>query len=181
MSTLTPAASAALPSTGRAAVACDAADAPASVVTRMTFACSPERAWDALMFYEQIEGRPPLHLRFLLPVPIRTEGRKSEVGDEALCLYETGSLLKRVTDVERGARYGFVVARQSLEVGGGLRLSGGAYTVRGLPGGGAEVALETRYASARRPRWLWSRVEAVVCHMFHRHILRAMRRHAEGR
>jgi len=31
--------------------------------------------------YEQIETRPPLVLRLLLPLPVRTEGRKSEPGD----------------------------------------------------------------------------------------------------
>ena len=49
-----------------------------SIVTRMKFATSRERVWGRLMFYEQIEERPPLHLRLLLPLPlpIRTESLK---------------------------------------------------------------------------------------------------------
>jgi hypothetical protein len=152
-----------------------------TIVTRMTFAASPETAWKALMFYEQIEERPPLPLRLLLPVPIRTEGRKSEVGDEALCVYEGGHLVKRVTEVDPGRSYGFEVATQELAVGGGARLSGGGYTLRPLAGGRTEVELATRYTCARRPRWLWRPIEAFVCHMFHRHILGAMRRDAEAR
>jgi hypothetical protein len=147
----------------------------------MTFAAPPAQAWRAIMFYEQIDERPPLHLRLLLPVPIRTEGRKSDVGDEALCLYEGGHLVKRVTAVEEGRLYRFDVVEQALAIGGGLRLSGGAYALRALPGGATEVTTETRYASGRRPRWLWRPIEATVCHMFHRHILRAMRRTAEAR
>jgi hypothetical protein len=147
----------------------------------MTFGVPPEQAWDALLFYEQIDRRPPLHLRLLLPVPIRTEGRKSEVGDRALCLYEGGHLVKRVTHVERARRYEFEVVEQSVAIGGGLRLSGGAYALRELPRGRTEVAVDTRYASPRRPRWLWRPLEAFVCHMFHRHILRAMRRNAHAR
>jgi hypothetical protein len=151
----------------------------ASVVTRLKFGVPPERAWEAIVFYEQIDERPPFHLRLLLPVPIRTEGQKSEVGDEALCLYEGGHLVKRVTKVDKGQRFEFEVVAQELPVGGGMRLSGGGYTLRELPRGKTEVALVTRYSSPRRPRWLWKPVEAFVCHMFHRHILRAMRRHAE--
>ncbi len=147
-----------------------------SVATRMTFVASPEEVWSRLMFYEQIEARPPLHLRLLLPVPIRTEGRKSEVGDEARCLYEGGHLIKRVTQVEPGKRYAFVVAEQALDVRGGLKLSGGEYTLHPLGRGRTEVTLATRYSSPKRPRWLWRPIEAVVCHWFHRHILRAMRR-----
>ena len=151
------------------------------VTTRMTFAAPPGRAWEALLFYEQIDERPPLHLRLLLPVPVRTEGRKSAVGDEARCIYEGGHLVKRVTAVEPGRRYAFAVVEQALAVGGGIRLAGGEYALRALAGGGTEVETATRYTSPRRPRWLWRRVEAFVCHAFHRHILRAMRRVAEAR
>lgn len=152
-----------------------------SIVTRMSFAASPEEAWEALMLYEQIEERPPLLLRVLLPVPIRAEGRKSRVGEDAVCRYEGGYLVKRVTEIERGRHYGFAVVAQHLDVGGGLRLVGGSYSLRRLPDGRTEVALGTRYASPRRARWPRAAVEAAVCHMFHRHILRAMRRVAEAR
>jgi len=151
------------------------------VITRMAFAAPPEKTWSAITFYEQIEARPPLHLRLLLPVPIRTVGRKSHVGDEARCLYEGGHLVKRVTEIDRGRRYGFEVVEQDLAIGRGMRLSGGEYTLRALPGGGTEVTTVTRYVSPRLPRWLWKPIETVVCHMFHRHILRAMRRDAEAR
>jgi hypothetical protein len=149
------------------------------VVTRMKFAVLPEQAWHALMFYEQIAQRPPLYLRLLLPQPIRAEGRNAEVGDEARCLYVGGHLLKRVTQIERARRYEFEVVEQNLALGGGVRLAGGSYTLSEVQGGSTEVALSTRYMSPKRPRWLWKRVEAALCHGFHRHILEAMRRNAE--
>lgn len=149
------------------------------VVTKETFGAAPSRAWDTLMFYEQLESKPPLHLRMLLPVPIRTEGPKEKVGDEALCLYEGGNLIKRITSVDPGRHYGFAVVKQELEVGGGMRLMGGSYTLKELPDGRTEVEAVTRYTSPKWPRWLWEPIEAAVCHLFHRHILREMRRHAE--
>lgn len=146
-----------------------------SVLTQMVFAVPPDEVWNRLMFYEQIEERPPLDLRLLLPVPTGTEGRKSQVGDEARCLYQGGHLIKRVTRIESGRHYGFEVVEQVLEVGGGIKLSGGGYTLREIAGG-TEVTLATRYVSPRRPRWLWKPIEAAVCHRLHRHILGAMRR-----
>jgi hypothetical protein len=151
-----------------------------SIVTRMNFAASPERVWSGLMFYEQIEEPPPLHLRLLLPLPIRTDGAKSDVGDEAMCLYEGGYLRKRVTQIDIGRYYGFEVVEQNLAVGGGLNLSGGGYALRELPGRGTEVAVTTRYVSGKRPGWLWKPIEAAVCHLFHRHLLGAMRRKIEA-
>jgi hypothetical protein len=147
-----------------------------SVLTRMTFAAPPDQIWQRLLFYEQVDQPPPLDLRLLLPVPMRTEGSKSRIGDEARCLYTEGHLVKRVTQVETGRHYGFEIVEQALAIGRGIRLSGGAYTLREIPGGRTEVTLATRYVSPRRPRWLWRRIEAAVCHRLHRHILRAMER-----
>jgi hypothetical protein len=157
------------------------AQQPTSIVTRMNFAAAPEQVWDGLMFYEQIEEPPPLPLRLLLPLPIRTYGSKSAVGEEAMCLYEGGHLLKRVTQIDRCRHYGFEVVEQNLAVGGGLTLAGGCYTLRELPGRCTEVAVTTRYVSRKRPGWLWRPIEAAVCHMFHRHLLSAMRRRIESR
>lgn len=150
-----------------------------SIVTRIRFAAAPEQVWGTLLFYEQIEERPPLHLRLLLPLPICTEGSKSKVGDEARCSYEGGHLLKRITHVDIGRHYRFEVIEQQLAVGGGLTLTGGGYALRALPGGGTEVLVTTRYVSGLRPGWLWQPIEAFVCHLFHRHLLAAMRRKVE--
>lgn len=147
----------------------------ASVVTRMRFSASPGKVWEGLMFYEQIEEPPPLLLRLLLPVPLRTEGRKSEVGDQVICRYVSGHLRKRVTHVTPKQNYTFDVIEQNLSLGGRIRLAGGSYTLRPLPESGTEVVLETRYVSPRRPRWLCAPIEAVICRLFHRHILKTMR------
>ncbi len=127
------------------------------------------------MFYEQIEERPPLLLRLLLPVPLRTEGRKSEVDDEVICRYVSGHLRKRVTHVTPERNYTFEVIEQNLSLGSGIRLAGGSYRLRPLPDGSTEVALETRYYASMRPRWLCARIEASVCGLFHRHIMGTMR------
>jgi hypothetical protein len=152
-----------------------------SVVTRLNFPAPPDVVWEGLMLYEQIGTRPPLFLRLLLPAPIRTEGRKSEVGDEVKCHYQSGHLLKRVTQVTRGRNYEFDVVAQNLALPFGIKLSGGSYTLRQLADGNTDVALMTRYVSLQRPRWLCRRIEAVVCHSFHRHILGAMRSNLRSR
>lgn len=151
---------------------------PVAVITRMVFDASPAQAWSSLMFYEEIGTRPPIYLRLLLPVPIRTEGKTAQVGNEAKCLYEGGYLLKRTTNIQPSQLYEFEVAEQSLSIGGGMRLSGGRYTLRDLADGRTEVCVETRYVSNKRPRWLWRPIEAMVCHWFHRYLLASMRRKA---
>jgi hypothetical protein len=166
--------------TGRASAQALIESDASTVATRRVVAASPARAWDGLMFYEQIDERPPLHLRLLLPVPIETVGDKSQVGDEARCLYDRGYLIKRVSQVDIGQHYAFDVVEQALVIGGGMVLSGGEYALREVAPGRVEIRVTTRYASPRRPRWLWRPIERAVCHSFHRHILRAMQRAIEG-
>jgi hypothetical protein len=151
-----------------------------SIMTRMAFAAPLDRVWNGLMFYEQIDEPPPLHLRLLLPVPIRTEKTDSTVGARVRCSYEGGHLVKRITEIDPKRHYGFDVVEQTLSIGCGLKLSSGGYTLRALPNGHTEVAVTTRYAGGRRPGWFWNPVEAAVCHLFHRHLLAAMRRKVES-
>lgn len=144
---------------------------------RCSAAC--EQVWNALIFYEQIGRRPPLPLRLLLPLPLRAEGSRSAAGDETRCVYDRGYLVKRMTRVAAPRYAGFIVVRQKIEIAHGIRLAGGSYRLRELDDGSTQIELETRYEGSLEPRWLWRRIEAAVCHAFHRHILRAIRREAD--
>ncbi len=150
-----------------------------SVVTRGKITAPAAKVWHNLMFYEQIEDLPPLHLRLLLPLPIRTDGSKLTVDGQARCLYEGGHLLKRVTRIEPSRLYEFAVVEQQLALPRGVLLCGGSYMLRELPGSRTELAVTTRYVSERGPRWLWRPVEAIICHLFHRHLLSAIQKKAE--
>lgn len=151
-----------------------------TIVTHMNVAASAQRVWNSLMFYESVEGVPPLHLRLLLPRPIRTQGSKSNLGDQATCLYQGGHLLKRVTFIDCNRRYEFAVVEQNLAVGIGVRLAGGCYGLRALPDGRTELSITTHYASSNSLRWLMRPFEVAACHTFHRYLLGAIRRKAEA-
>ncbi|MGE5207711.1 MAG: hypothetical protein ACM3KL_00115 [Alphaproteobacteria bacterium] len=144
-----------------------------SVTTSRDFFATPDAVWDALMFYEEIAESRPFLLRRFLPTPIGTQGSKSQVGSDVKCQYVGGHLLKRVIRVVPAHNYAFEIAEQDLALGG-IRLMGGNYTLRVLSLDCTRVALTTHYASPHRPRWLFGRLEAAVCHSFHRYILSAM-------
>lgn len=152
-----------------------------TVVTHMTVDAPPDQVWRSLVFYEGIDSTPPLYLRLLLPTPIRTEGAKSAVGDQATCLYQGGHLLKRVTRIETDRLYEFTVDEQHLPIGAGIRLTDGSYALRDLGQDRTDLAITTVYESGRRPRWLVQPVEAAVCHLFHRHLLTAIKTKAQSR
>jgi hypothetical protein len=155
-------------------------DHAASVTTCQDFFAAADAVWDALMFYEEIAEGRPFFLRRFLPTPIGTQGCKSEVGSDVKCRYVGGHLLKRVTRIVRGHNYAFEIVEQNLALGG-IRLLGGDYTLRVLSKDCTRVALATHYASPNCPRWLFGRVEAAVCHSFHRYILSAMQSNLRSR
>ena len=149
-------------------------DHAASVTTYHNFFAAADAVWDALMFYEEIAEDRPFLLRRFLPTPIGSQGCKSEVGSDVKCRYVGGHLLKRATRIVRRQNYAFEVVEQNLALGG-IRLLGGDYTLRMMAKDRTRVALATHYASPNCPRWLFGRLEAAVCHSFHRYILSAMR------
>ena len=155
-------------------------DHAASVTTCQDFFAPTDTVWDALMFYEEIVEHRPFLLRRFLPSPMGTQGCKSEVGSDVKCRYVGGHLIKRVTRMVRGQHYAFEIVEQNLALGG-IRLLGGDYKLRTLSKNHTQVALATRYASPNRPRWLFGRIEAAVCHSFHRYILSAMQSNLSSR
>ena len=146
----------------------------ACVTTCQDVFAAPGAVWNALMFYEEIAEDRPFVLRHFLPSPIGTDGCKSEVGSDVKCRYVGGHLLKRVTRIVHGQNYAFEVVEQNLALGR-IRLLGGDYTLHILSEDCTRVALATHYASLNCPRWVFGRLEAAVCHSFHRYILSAMR------
>lgn len=149
-----------------------------TVWTAMKLSAPPARAWEELVFYEQIEERPPLLLRWLLPEPVLAHGSKSRPGDESVCVYAGGRLFKKITSVEPGRLCAFEVVGQDLPIGGGIRLLRGSYELKPADDGGTWVRLTTVYASP----WpgLFAALEAAVCHAFHRFILGNLREKTEG-
>lgn len=150
------------------------------VVTRQTLSMAPSRIWNGLVFYENIPDPPPLLLRLLLPVPMGTEGRITTVGDTVTCRYREGYLLKRLTKLTRNSLYEFEVVDQSFSSRLKVWFAGGCYSLCELSNGRTEVVVETRYESARTPRWFWKPMEKMVCHSFHRYLLKSIRRSMES-
>lgn len=130
--------------------------------------------WNRILFYEEVPERPPLLLRTLLPAPVRTEGGKTRVGATIRCTYRGGDLLKRITVFDPPHRVEFEVIEQALGVESCVLALGGSYTI--VPcGNGIDVALCTHYRAYLHPRHLWRRLESLLVHQLHRHILSGIR------
>jgi hypothetical protein len=144
------------------------------VVTRASVDAPPEEVWRRIVLYEDVPHPPPLLLRLLLPMPLRTSKPGLTVGALVQCNYSGGGrLVKRITEVQPPSLVRFEVIEQRLGIEPCLTTLAGAYEIR-ESSSGSEVALTTSYLGHLRPRWLWRHPERSLAHALHRHILRGM-------
>ena len=149
--------------------------ARASIATHVRLASRPEDVWRCIRFYEEIAARPPFLLRMMVPVPVRSEGDKATVGSKVMCVYDSGTLIKRITRLDEPRRIEFELVEQNLGIERSVIAEGGSYQID-ANGSGSIVTLTTNYLTWLRPRSLWSPLERLAIHQLHRHILRGMRR-----
>ena len=152
----------------------------ASVETRAVFSSSQERAWNSIIFYEQIEHEPPFLLRLALPRPVGTTGGKTKVGETSRCVYENGHLVKKISEREEGRLLGFRIIEQKIHFEHDLDLRGGSFRVEPGPEPGTTlVTLTTSYRRLTYPAFIWQPAEILVLHTLHGHVLEGMRANAE--
>jgi len=144
-----------------------------TVATRAHLDLSPNDAWNHIMLYEEVPGRPSLLLRMLLPQPLRTEGQKTRVGSTVRCVYRGGDLVKRITQVVRPHSLQFEVIDQSLGIEDCIRTRGGSYQILSCRDA-TDLVLITNYDAYLHPRRVWRPLEALLVRQLHGHILRGM-------
>ena len=147
-----------------------------TVRTELTVDATPQEAYRAVIFYEEVRHTPPWLLRLGLPRPLRSEGDKSEVGQIVRCVYDRGYLVKRISERVENRRLAFEVIEQQLHFERDVQLTGGSFDILPLGNGRTKILLTTHYRRMLRPGWIWRPLEHQVVHTLHEHVLEGMRR-----
>ncbi len=137
------------------------------VCTSGRLSCEAQRAWEKVCFYEHIARRPSWLLRTVLPVPVRTTGTYSKVGDVSRCLYSDGGYLaKKITHIVGGQRIDFDIIEQSIRYAKRIVLKGGTIQIQAHDDDTSSVLMVTRYEVQRAARW--------IPRFFINHVVKAM-------
>ena len=116
------------------------------VRTTARLTCEAQRAWNKVCFYEHIAIRPSWLLRTVLPVPVRTTGAYSAVGNVSRCLYSDGGYLtKQIRRIEAGQRIDFDIIEQTIRYAGKIALKGGTIRIEPSDDGTCSVEMTTHY------------------------------------
>ena len=151
----------------------------AVVQTGLTVDATPEEAWNAIMFYEEVEHSPPWLLHLALPQPIRSEGNKEKEGEVVRCFYNAGTISKRISRVEKNRRLSFEVVEANIRSENYTTLKDGSFEIEPVGDTQSRITLTTRYERKLRPGFFWEPIERKVIHTLHGHVLEGMRRKAE--
>jgi hypothetical protein len=149
-----------------------------SVVTSIQMPAPVGRAWNAVMFYEEVRHPPPFLLRIGLPKPLRTYGKSESVGDVKFCIYNKGRLAKQVTRSEPQRLLAFDVIVQDRIENHSIRLTDGSFAFQPVGDNQTQVALTTSYQPKLGPRWIWRPAEELAVHTLHRYVLEGMQQRA---
>jgi hypothetical protein len=117
-----------------------------TVCTSGRLSCEAHRAWQKVCFYEHIATQPTFLLRTVLPVPQRTSGAYSKVGDVSRCMYSDGGYLtKRIAHIAEGERIDFNIIEQSIRYADSILLRGGTIDIESHGDDTCSVRMLTRY------------------------------------
>lgn len=150
-----------------------------TVRTRLHVKATQRQAWNAIMFYEEVQHDPPWLLRLCLPQPQGSAGDKQRVGQIVRCQYDRGYLVKRISRRKKERLLAFEVVDQRLHFERDVTLLDGSFEIRPATDHTAQISVTTRYQRHLYPRWLWEPVEREIIHTLHEHVLEGMRREAE--
>jgi hypothetical protein len=145
-----------------------------TVTTTRILELSPRRAWESLVFYEEIGLEPPILTRIGLPYPLRTEGDANVVGGITRCVYSTGYLLKRITTLEPMRKLAFEVVEQHGVEDQSFELIRGSFEFEPAGEGRTQVVLETVYRPLLQARFYWRPFEERLAHVLHEYVLDGM-------
>ncbi len=129
------------------------------------------RAWDSLVFYEEIRHAPPLLARIGLPHPLYTSGEIIGVGDTKTCVYTTGRLVKRITEYRPAEFLEFDVIEQHGIEDHSVRLISGSFRFESIGPDQTRVILTTVYEPLLTARLAWRPFERQLARSLHEHVL----------
>ncbi|HZN32188.1 MAG TPA: hypothetical protein VFB80_00165 [Pirellulaceae bacterium] len=152
----------------------------AVIQTGLTIDATPQEAWNAIMFYEDVQHPPPWLLHLALPKPIRSQGDKQKPGEVVTCFYDCGEIKKRISQVEPPRRLAFDVVSVRMRSENYANLKDGGFEISPVGDKQSRITLTTRFERKLRPAFIWEPIERRVIHTLHGHVLEGMRRKAEG-
>ena len=140
--------------------------APVTLSDRVVLDAPPEQVWASLeRLHLDLDGRAPLWMRALLPVPREIRGGGAEAGAERRVVFDNGVLLATVVSAQ--APDHFEVALSVEDAGREffdhwIVLQRATFSFEALPDGRTAMTHTTTYQPRHAPRWYFAPIERAL-------------------
>lgn len=174
----------------------DAVTPPAPLdetVTAIVIEAPPERVWEEVIAFREIDEPPELLFRLGIAYPVRASLSGTGVGAVRRCEFSTGAFVEPITAWEAPRRLAFDVAEQPAvlqewspyrkvyapHLEGFFRSARGEFRLVRLPDGQTRLEGSTWYTLEMHPRLYWRLVADALLHRIHARVLEQVERQAE--
>jgi uncharacterized membrane protein YhaH (DUF805 family)/uncharacterized protein YndB with AHSA1/START domain len=167
---------------------------PSEVLTTVEIAAPAEAVWRHVVTFTELSEPPAWFFRLGIAYPRRATIEGRGVGALRRCEFSTGAFLEPITAWEEPSRLAFSVAAQpppltewspyrhvaAPHLDGYLRVHGGEFRLRPLPGGGTRLEGRTFYEMRIFPTAYWSLWSDALIHAIHQRVLGQIKSLAEA-
>jgi len=158
---------------------------PSVVLTTVEIAATPDVVWRHVVTFSELREPPAWFFRLGIAYPRRATIAGRGVGAQRRCEFSTGAFLEPITAWEEPRRLAFDVAEQpppltewspyrhvaARHLDGYLRVRGGEFRLRPLPGGHTLLEGRTFYEMRIFPAAYWRLWSDALIHAIHQRVL----------
>ncbi|MCA9217981.1 MAG: SRPBCC family protein [Planctomycetales bacterium] len=146
-----------------------------TVESSITIEASPEHVWNAMIQFDEVQGRKPLLMQIGLPIPESCSMIGAGVGSERVCHFNSGFIRERVPRWDSPRHLDFEVEQVQLPGRHWLGFRRATYELAALQHGHTRVTRTTTVTSTLRPACYWRLFERLGTETEHHYILESLK------
>lgn len=137
---------------------------------------SPEEVFDAIKSVDTLIAKKPFLMRLDLPVPHKCILEREEVGALRICYFKEGTIVERITEIERGKVLRMDVIDYGLSGRPWLDFEEAIYYFEPMENGGCKMTRVSTYTTELNPREYWEIFERIGIEQEHEYVFRNLQR-----
>lgn len=148
------------------------ADEVVAVDSAIVLPYSPLQVYNAIKSVDTLDAEKPFLMQLDLPIPQKCILEEEKVGGIRTCYFEGGTIVEKVTELEKGKILRMDVIDYQLTGRTWLGFQEAIYTFEALPNGHCKMIRTTTYTSHLYPRAYWKPLEQMGIEQEHQYVFR---------
>lgn len=131
------------------------------VTSSIVLPFSANQVYDEIIHVDTVKAEKGILHRLGLPRPLNCTLTEEKIGGLRICEFEDGKIVETITAFKRGEYLKMEVTEFGLKGRSWLRFDEDIYEIKEVKQG-TQISRTTSYFSELKPRWYWSKIEALT-------------------